>query len=49
MKAQREHRVPLSQEAMRVLKAANKRQSGEDVAVVFEGLRGWVRRLCAEI
>jgi integrase len=37
---QREHRVPLSQEAMRVLKAAKKLQSGDDVAVVFEGLRG---------
>ena len=40
MKAQREHRVPLSQEVMRVLKAAKKLQSGDDVAVVFEGLRG---------
>jgi integrase len=40
MKAQREHRVPLSQESMRVLKAARKHQSDESVAAVFEGRRG---------
>ena len=40
MKAQREHRVPLSQESIRVLKAAKKLQSDEDVAAVFEGRRG---------
>ena len=39
MKAQREHRVPLSQESIRVLKAAKKLQSDEKVAVVFEGRR----------
>ena len=40
MKAEREHRVPLSQEAIRALKAAKKLQSDDDVEVVFEGLRG---------
>ena len=40
IKAQREHRVPLSQEAIRALKAAKKLQSDDDVEVVFEGLRG---------
>jgi integrase len=40
MKAQREHRVPLSPEAIRVLKAAKKLQSDDEVEVVFEGLRG---------
>jgi integrase len=40
IKAQREHRVPLSQEAIRVLKAAKRLQSDDDVEVVFEGLRG---------
>jgi integrase len=39
MKAQREHRVPLSQESIRVLKAAKKLQSEENVAAVFEGRR----------
>jgi integrase len=39
IKAQREHRAPLSQEAMRVLKAARKDQSDDSVAAVFEGRR----------
>jgi integrase len=39
MKAQREHRVPLSQESIRILKAAKKLQSDENVAAVFEGRR----------
>jgi len=40
MKRQREHRVPLSKEAIRVVKAARKLQSDDHVEVVFDALRG---------